>query len=47
MSTWVNLLDYTASVLPVTTVDKTIDVINESYKPLSDTDEQVWKSCTY
>lgn len=43
MSTWINILDYTASVLPVTKVDKNIDVFDENYKPLDETDETVWK----
>jgi len=42
-STWVNLLDYSAAVLPVTTVDKTVDVVDEEYKPISAADEKVWK----
>ena len=44
---WVNLLDYSAAVLPVTTVDKKIDVVEEEYKPISATDEEVWKSCKF
>lgn len=41
----VNALDYTASVIPVTTVDKNVDVIDRDYKPISEVDERVWKSC--
>ena len=41
----VNLLDYSAAALPVTTVDKSIDVVDEGYKPISATDEKVWKGC--
>jgi amidase len=44
-SVWVNLLDYSAAVLPVTTVDKTVDVVDEGYKPISGADEKVWKGC--
>jgi hypothetical protein len=44
-SVWVNLLDYSAAVLPVTTVDKSVDVVDEGYKPISAMDEKVWKSC--
>ena len=46
-STWVNLLDYSAAVLPVTTVDKSVDVVDEGYKPISAADEKVWKSCEF
>ena len=42
---WVNILDYTAAVLPVTTVDKRVDIVDKGYKPISATDEKVWKSC--
>lgn len=45
MSVWVNLLDYTAAVLPVTKVDKTIDVVDTNYKPLSDLDKKVQDTC--
>lgn len=41
----VNALDYTASVIPVTTVDKDVDVIETEYKPISDVDARVWESC--
>lgn len=40
-----NLLDYTTSVLPVTVVDQEIDRFDTTYKPFSDLDETVWKSC--
>ncbi|ESZ95607.1 hypothetical protein SBOR_4003 [Sclerotinia borealis F-4128] len=42
-STFVNLLDYSAAILPVTTVDKRIDVFNYDYEPLNAEDEKVWK----
>ena len=45
MSTWINLLDYTTSVLPVTLVDKNIDVVDPGYKPLNATDEKIQKAC--
>jgi amidase len=37
----INLLDFTSVVVPVTFADKTIDVKNESFHPLSDLDSQV------
>jgi amidase len=45
MSTWVNLLDYSAAILPVTQVDKSIDVIDKEYKPMNEHDEKVYSSC--
>ncbi|TEY70094.1 hypothetical protein BOTCAL_0111g00120 [Botryotinia calthae] len=42
-STFVNLLDYSAAILPVTTVDKNVDVFDTGYKPLNAEDEKVWK----
>lgn len=41
LSTWVNMVDYTAAVLPVTLVDKTIDIVDEGYQPLDEQDEKV------
>ncbi|KAI4263220.1 MAG: hypothetical protein L6R42_001631 [Xanthoria sp. 1 TBL-2021] len=37
----VNALDYTACTLPVTTVDKSIDVMDPSFNPLSDLDKSI------
>jgi amidase len=47
MSTWVNLLDYSAAVLPVTVADKNIDVKDMSYKPMNAQDEKVYQSCEF
>ncbi|RDL36985.1 putative glutamyl-tRNA(Gln) amidotransferase subunit A [Venustampulla echinocandica] len=44
LATWVNLLDYSAAILPVTNVDKTVDTIDEGYVPMSELDEKVYKS---
>ncbi|KAI9650619.1 hypothetical protein NHQ30_000637 [Ciborinia camelliae] len=44
-STFVNLLDYSAAILPVTTVDKNIDLFDHGYIPLNAEDERVWKCC--
>jgi amidase len=46
-TTFVNMLDYSAVVFPVTTVDKSIDVVDVNYTPLNETDEKVWKSCKF
>lgn len=40
-----NLLDYSTCILPVTTVDKGTDVVDEGYEPLNEQDERVYKSC--
>jgi amidase len=46
-STWVNVLDYTAVTVPVTNVDKSVDVRDEEYTPLNDTDKQIQDDCKY
>lgn len=38
----VNLLDYSAAVIPVTTADKSIDLIDPNYTPLNDLDAKNW-----
>jgi len=38
-STFVNLLDYSACTIPVTTADETIDVPDKGFKPLTDHDK--------
>ncbi|KAF2667159.1 acetamidase [Microthyrium microscopicum] len=40
---WVNTLDYTAVVVPVTTTDSTIDKFETEYTPLNDSDRIVWE----
>ncbi|KAI9844152.1 MAG: Acetamidase [Sclerophora amabilis] len=42
-STIVNLLDYTAVVVPVTRADKTVDLVDADYKPINDYDKAVWE----
>ncbi|KAL9604624.1 MAG: hypothetical protein Q9219_000344 [cf. Caloplaca sp. 3 TL-2023] len=37
----VNTLDYTTCTLPVTTVDKNVDVVDKNFEPLSDVDKEV------
>jgi hypothetical protein len=46
-TTIVNLLDYTASTIPVTTADKSIDIVDPGFKPLSKLDERVMKTCKF
>jgi amidase len=45
LSAWVNLLDYSTAVLPVTLADKNIDVVDVGYEPMNPTDEKVHKGC--
>jgi hypothetical protein len=46
-TTIVNLLDYTACTLPVTTADKSIDVVDPDFRPLSKLDERVVRTCKF
>ena len=41
----VNVLDYTSVVVPVTNVDKDVDVVDEKFEPMSDIDADVQKDC--
>ncbi|KAL8943832.1 MAG: hypothetical protein Q9216_000825 [Gyalolechia sp. 2 TL-2023] len=43
-SSIVNVLDYTACTLPVTTADKNIDVLDPSFKPMSKSDQAIMAS---
>lgn len=44
-STWVNALDYTSVIVPVTNVDKSVDVVDEGYKPIDNTDKAAYECC--
>jgi amidase len=46
-STWVNVLDYTSVVVPVTNVDKSVDVRDEGYKAIDDNDQKIQDSCRF
>jgi len=46
-TTIVNLLDYTASTIPVTTADKSIDVVDPGFEPFDELDEKVMKTCKF
>jgi amidase len=41
----INALDYTAAVLPVTKVDKTIDVIDKTFTPKTEADKINYEAC--
>ncbi|KAF2429318.1 amidase [Tothia fuscella] len=43
-TTWVNLLDYTSVVVPVTNVDKSVDKVDDMYVPLDGLDKEVQAS---
>ncbi|KAF2472463.1 amidase [Lindgomyces ingoldianus] len=43
-STWVNFLDYTSVVVPVTNVDKMIDGVDDGYQPVDEIDKGVYES---
>ena len=40
-----NLLDYPSCTIPVTNVDKRVDVIDRNFKPASDLDDEIAGSC--
>lgn len=44
---WVNILDYSAIVIPVTKVDKHIDIIDDSYQPMNEDDQKTWENCKW
>ena len=44
-SSWVNMLDYTSVVIPVTNVDKNVDKKIEDFKPVSDVDQKTQDTC--
>jgi amidase len=46
-STFVNVLDYTSVVVPVTNVDKAVDKKVEGYQPIDKRDKGVQDSCKY
>jgi len=41
----INLMDYSAAVIPVTKADKLIDTFDDDYEPLNDVDRKNWKAC--
>lgn len=46
-STWVNALDVTSVVVPITTVNIEVDKKNGNYTALSDLDQQIQNDCEY
>ncbi|KAI9829175.1 MAG: Acetamidase [Thelocarpon impressellum] len=43
-SAFVNVLDYTSCAVPVTQVDKRIDVVDAGYEPVSEVDGATWEN---
>jgi amidase len=41
----INLLNYSAAVIPVTKADKSLDAFDSSYQPLNPVDKLNWESC--
>jgi len=39
------LLNYSAAVIPVTKADKSLDIVDLSYQPISDQDKANWEAC--
>jgi amidase len=46
-TTWVNLLDYTSVVVPITNVDKSLDPKDTDYKSLNKEDQVCYESCKF
>ncbi|KAL9111548.1 MAG: hypothetical protein Q9227_004036 [Pyrenula ochraceoflavens] len=44
-STFVNGLDYTSMAFPVTTADKTVDVVDTNFQPVSELDKKIQDDC--
>lgn len=42
-----NLTNYSVVVIPTIRADAKIDVFDDSYKPLGDTDRKNWEACKY
>jgi amidase len=44
-SVWVNVLDYSSAIIPVTKVDKNVDKAYADFKPVSEIDEKTQATC--
>ena len=42
----INLVDFSAVVIPVTKANKTIDTFEMAYRPLNEIDRMNWEACT-
>jgi hypothetical protein len=41
------VLNYTAAVIPVTKADESVDILDNTYQPISDLDRANWDACKY
>jgi amidase len=46
-SVWVNVLDYSSTIIPVTKVNKKVDKAYIDFKPVSETDEKTQATCEF
>lgn len=46
-STFVNGLDYSSLVIPVTKASKSVDTVNQSFKPISEDDQHIQNDCKW
>ena len=46
-ASFVNVLDYTNIVIPVTTANSKIDVFDHDYQPLNERDKKNWEACEF
>lgn len=43
----INLMNYSAVVIPVTKANKTVDLVDNSYTPQNATDRRNWDACMF
>lgn len=43
----VNLLNYSAAVIPVTKADRGVDGVDETYRPVNEVDRANWEACKF
>lgn len=43
----INLMDYSAAVIPVTRADKSVDRFDHQYQPLNEVDRKNWEACKW
>jgi amidase len=46
-STWVNVLDYTSVTVPVTNVNKAVDVVDGGFQTVSEQDQKIQDDCKW
>lgn len=43
----INLLNYSAAVIPVTKADRGVDGVDGTYRPVNEVDRANWESCEF